>query len=230
MYCVKCGVRLQDGVPSCPLCQTPVWNPDADKAEPENRYSSRLPKRLPNERIPAAIFLTIVLGAVCSACFFFCMEQLGKVAWSGHVMLVSAVVYVCAVLPMWFRRPNPVIFVPVSFASIGGMLLYICVDTGGKWFLSFAFPVLSIITVLTTAAVVLLRYVGRWKLFIIGGLLIAIGGSSMLIEMFQHITFETRMFVWSPYAVSAFCGAGLFLLLAGIIKPLRQWLIRRAFL
>ena len=27
MYCVKCGVKLQDGTETCPLCQTPVWNP-----------------------------------------------------------------------------------------------------------------------------------------------------------------------------------------------------------
>ena len=36
MYCVKCGVRLQEGTENCPLCGTPVWNPDA--SEKENRY------------------------------------------------------------------------------------------------------------------------------------------------------------------------------------------------
>ena len=33
MYCVKCGVRLQDGVNSCPLCNTPVWNPEQPEQE-----------------------------------------------------------------------------------------------------------------------------------------------------------------------------------------------------
>ena len=32
MYCVRCGVRLQEGVACCPLCQTPVWNPDQKEA------------------------------------------------------------------------------------------------------------------------------------------------------------------------------------------------------
>jgi len=230
MYCVKCGVKLQEGIPSCPLCQTPVWNPDADAGSPAKQYPARYPKQQPSERIPAAIFLTIVLCSVCTACFFFCMEKLGRLAWSGHVMLACAVVYVCFVLPMWFRKPNPVIFVPSGFASVAGALLYICIDTGGEWFLPFALPVVLIAAVITTGTVTLFRYVGRWKLFILGGMLIAIGLSTMLVEMFQHLAFETRMFIWSPYTFSAFCGGGLFLLLCGIIRPLRQWLIRRAFL
>ena len=42
-----------------------------------------------------------------------------------------------AVLPLWFRRPNPVIFVPADFAAIGLYLLYINFATGGHWFLTF---------------------------------------------------------------------------------------------
>ncbi len=229
MYCVKCGVRLQDGVTACPLCDTPVWIP-TEQEQPAKRYSTLYPKRLPSERIPAAIFLTVFFLAVCTACFFYCMENLGGVGWSGYVLLCAAVVYVCAVLPLWFRKPNPVIFVPCGFAAVELGLLYICIATGGSWFLPFAFPVGMLACLLTTAAVTLFRYVGTQKLFITGGLLAAIGGSTMLVELFQSITFGTRMFVWSPYSLSAFVGAGLFLLLCGIIRPLRQWLIRRAFL
>ena len=32
MYCVKCGVRLQDGVGECPLCHTAVWMPEETPA------------------------------------------------------------------------------------------------------------------------------------------------------------------------------------------------------
>jgi len=42
MYCVKCGVKLQEGIPSCPLCQTPVWNPDADAGSPAKQYALTL--------------------------------------------------------------------------------------------------------------------------------------------------------------------------------------------
>ncbi len=231
MYCVKCGVRLTDDAERCPLCATPVWIPEnADIPKTNYGYSSVYPKKKENERIPAAIFLTIALAVISIVCLIFCLRTYGAIRWSGYVMSGIAALYMIAVLPMWFRRPNPVIFVPTSFIAVSAFLLYVCLYNQGDWFLSFAFPVVMLLGILTTAAVSLFRYVKGGKLFIIGGLLAALGASSMLIEYFQHITFDTKMFSWSLYAVSTFFLFGLFLILAGIIQSLREWLERRSFL
>lgn len=231
MYCVKCGVRLTDGTERCPLCTTPVWVPEnAEIQKASDGYSSVYPKKKENERIPAAIFLTIALAAVSIVCLVFCLRTYGSVRWSGYVMTGIAALYISAVLPMWFRHPNPVIFVPISFLAVGAFLLYVCLYNHADWFLSFAFPVVMLLGILTTAAVSLFRYVKGGKLFIIGGLLVALGAGSMLIEYFQHITFGTKMFSWSLYAVTTFSSVGLFLLLAAIIQSLREWLERRSFL
>ena len=229
MYCVKCGVRLQDSMKTCPLCGTPLWHPE-ETADDRGTYSDRLPGRRPSSTIPAAVFLTFLFVSVSLVCFIFCRHTYGEVRWSGFVMLGLAAAYMCFVFPLWFRRPNPVIFVPVGFAAVEGLLLYVCGATGGHWFLSFAFPVVTLAALVSTAAVVFFRYMGRRKLFIIGSLLIAIGSCTMLVEFFQHITFGTRMFAWSLYSVSVFSAGGLFLILCGTVRPLRDWLIRRAFL
>ena len=83
---------------------------------------------------------------------------------------------------------------------------------------------------LLTTLVVLLKYVQGGRLFIIGGWIIAAGGLSILVEFFQHITFGSRMFTWSLYVVSPCAALGIFLLLAGMIRPLREYLERRFFL
>lgn len=231
MYCVKCGVRLTEGTQRCPLCATPVWIPEnAEIVEADCGYPPVYPKKKVNERIPAAIFLTIALAAVSAACLIFCLRTYGAVRWAGYVLSGVAALYISGVFPMWFHRPNPVIFVPVSFLAVSGFLLYVNLHTGGDWFFSFAFPVVMLLGLLTTTAVILFRYVKGGKLFIIGGLLAALGAGSMLIEYFQHITFGSRMFTWSLYSVSTFFSVGLFLILAGIIKSLRDWLERRSFL
>ena len=43
MYCVKCGVKLEDTEKMCPLCGTVVFHPDIKRDEverlyPENNY------------------------------------------------------------------------------------------------------------------------------------------------------------------------------------------------
>lgn len=65
----------------------------------------------------------------------------GTIVWSGFAVGGLLLLYILAVLPLWFKRPNPVIFVPIDFAAIGVFLLYVNYATGGHWFLTFALPV-----------------------------------------------------------------------------------------
>lgn len=227
MYCVKCGVRLQEGTELCPLCATPVWNPD-EAAAPSN-FSTRFPRPEPDKRYPVLAFLTALLTVACLSCLIYCLHTYGKVLWSGYVMLGIAVFYICLVFPFWFEKRHPLIFVPLAFGAICGYLLYICLYNGGHWFLSFAFPVVMIVGAITTASVALFRHIKKGRIFIMGGLFVAIGGCTMLIEMFENITFGGRMFTWSLYSTSFFAALGLFLLVSGAIRPMREYLQRTLF-
>ena len=145
-------------------------------------------------------------------------------------MLGCALFYFAVLFPFWFERREPLIFVPLSFVLISGYLLYICLYTGGNWFLPFAFPVTMLTGLLTTASLALFRFGKRRRLLKTGILLVAIGCSAMLIELFASITFHTRMFAWSLYPVCAFSLIGLFLILCGLIPPWRAYLERKLFL
>ena len=228
MYCVKCGVRLQEGTEHCPLCQTPVWNPEAQA--PVKTYSQELPKTMRNQRIPGLAFLTALMLAVALSCLIFCLHTYKAVSWSGYVMLGIATFYICVLLPLWFYRPHPMIFIPLAFAAAEGYLLYICLYNHGHWFLSFAFPVVLLAAAIIIGGTALFRYVKKGKLIIIGGLFLALGGFTMLVELFQHITFWTKMFNWSLYTVSFLSAFGIFFLISGLIRPMREWLKRKLFL
>jgi hypothetical protein len=228
MYCVKCGVSLTDGVECCPLCGTPVWNPTEDCGE--KAYPCRYPDKSYGERVAGVALVTVIMAALCLSCLIFCLSTFHAAAWSAYVMLGAALFYIVAILPSWFRNPHPLIFVPADFVAACGYLLYICLSTGGHWFMSFAFPVVMLVCLLTTAAIALVKYVRKGRLIITGGLLLAIGGSSVLLEFFQHITFGSRMFAWSLYSVTAFGIFGVFLIVAGLVKPMREHLERKFFL
>ena len=229
MYCVKCGVRLSEGTERCPLCQTPVWNPDTPERV-ETTFSDRYPIPPKSKRYPLLAFVTAVLAAVSLSALIFCLKTLGGVYWSGYVMLGCALFYFAVLFPFWFDRRPPLLFIPLAFLLAGGYLLYICLYTGGHWFLSFAFPVTLLTGALTTGSVALFRGIRHSRLLLTGALLIVIGASMMLVELFASITFHTRMFTWSLYCVCGFSAIGLFLLLCGLIRPWRAYLERKFFL
>lgn len=227
MYCVKCGVRLQEGVTACPLCGTPVWNPEEKPGE--KTYPDTLPRRHSESNLPSLFFLTALTVVVIVVELAVCLKLYGALRWGGFAAGGVLLFYIVAVLPFWFRRPLMVVFLPVDFLAAGLFVWYIAFATGGRWFWSFAFPVIGIACLLTVGLYVLLKYVKRGKLFIFGGFLILVGGFTVLIELFESVTFHTPMFLWSLFPLAGFFTAGLFLLLGGIIPPLHRAIKRRLF-
>ena len=81
----------------------------------------------------------------------------------------------------------------------------------------------------TLLGIALFRYIKQGRLRLLALLLILIGGSFMLVEFFEHITFGTPMFVWSLYCVCGFGALGLFLFVATLIPPLHAHLRKTFF-
>ena len=230
MYCVKCGVALGDTEKQCPLCGTPVYHPDLPQADAEPLYpQDSMPPRQPH---PWGVLLivSILFLLPISICLTADLGINGQLNWSGYVIGVLLMLYVMFVLPSWFRKPNPVIFTPVSFAVIGLFLLYVCLATGGSWFLPFAMPVTGFLCLLVTAVVVLCRYTRKGLLYVFGGASLAMGGFMVLLEYLLHITFGLPgIGTWSFYPMIVFALLGIALILIAIVPSFRESLSRKFF-
>ena len=155
----------------------------------------------------------------------------GRITWSGFVVGGLVLLYILAALPMWFKRPDPVIFVPVDFAAIALFLLYVNYATGGHWYLSFALPVTGAAALLVCAMVTLLKYLPGAALYICGGALILSGGLAVLVEFLLNLTFGLHdKFLWSIYPLAVGVVLGAMLLVIAVNKPLRRSLHRKFFL
>lgn len=231
MYCVKCGVKLADTEKQCPLCGTVAFHPDIVREEVASLYP---PVRNPNPQVShwgalvivsTAFLLPILITLLCD------LQISGGVTWSGYVSGAMLVGYVIGVLPFWFRKPNPVIFVPCGFAAVGLYVLYIDLVTGGGWFLPFAFPVIGYVTLVVTAVIALVRYVKRGYLYIFGGALIAMGGLMPLMEFLINFTFRTKDFLmWSFYPLIVLALLGGMLIFLAICHPARESMERKFFI
>jgi hypothetical protein len=231
MYCVKCGVKLADTEVRCPLCGTRVFHPDIFREEGESLYPKRkLPKvRGKNYVMPVLFTAAFVLPFIIV--LLSDIQFNSGITWSGYVVGALLVLYAMFVLPGWFRKPNPVIFVPVSFGAIALFLLYVCLATGGSWFLPLAFPVTGFLCLLVTTVVVLTRYVRKGLLYVFGGASLAMGGFMVLLEYLLHITFHLPgVGTWSFYPLIVFFLLGAALILIAIVPSFRESLSRKFFI
>lgn len=230
MYCVKCGVALGDTEKQCPLCGTLAYHPEVPREDAPPLYpQDKMPPKQPHPW-GVLMIISILFLLPMSICLAADLQVNGQLNWSDYVIGVLLMLYTMIVLPGWFRKPNPVIFVPVSFGAIALFLLYVCLATGGSWFLPFAFPVTGFLCLLVTAVVVLCRYIRKGLLYVFGGASLALGGFMVLLEFLLHITFGLPgIGTWSFYPLIVFFLLGISLILIACIPPLRESLSRKFF-
>lgn len=230
MYCIQCGVKLSDTEKQCPLCGTIPFHPEIKQANAEPLYPKN---KYPLTQIsPFGTMIAIcVLFVLPILIVLLCDLQFHRaITWSGYVVGALITVYVNLILPFWFKKPNPVIFIPTGIATIGVYLLYINLYTGGDWFLSFAFPVVGFLGLLLTAVVTLLRYLPKGALYVFGGAFIALGAFMPLMEFLMKITFSIPFFGWCFYPLAALVLLGGLLLFLAICPPAKETMERKFFL
>ena len=231
MYCIKCGARLSDKEAVCPLCKTAVYHPDYDKESLTGSYPRKEFKS--EELSPKGILF--VISVLCALIFalpmVFEIWVYKTVNWSGYVSGGITLLYVTVFLPLWFRRANPVIFVPCDFAAAAIFLLYVDFNTIGGWFFSFALPVVMALCLIISALITLCRYIRRGYLYIFGGFTIALGAWCVLIDLLIRATFDIHARVyWSAFPLIALFVIGMMIIVIAIVKPLKESLRKMFFI
>ena len=230
MYCVKCGVRLAETEKVCPLCDLSTGeaitgrNP-ARPLYPENRYPEAPQK-------PRAVNGTILILFCIPmlVTFFTDIQSNGKQDWFWYVAGALVLAYLVFALPLWFRKPNPVILVPCDFAASALYLLLINTLTEGRWFFGFALPIVGSMGLVTTTVVVLLRYVRKGRLYIAGGVILATGAWLLFVEWLLSVVFRIRFTGWSLYPLTVLIPLGGLLIFLAIHSAAREKMERKFFI
>lgn len=232
MYCIKCGVELADSEKKCPLCGTVVFNPEVPRPDGAPPYPPEHTLNAGNVNRSGVMFIITMLFLLPIVTVLLADWQInGGIVWSGYVVGAVLLLYVVVVLPLWFRAPNPVVFIPVDFAAVMLYLLYIDLACGGHWFLSFAFPVCGGAMLIVTAAAALVRYVHGGYFFIIGGAFILTGLYNVLIEFLLNLNFNLHEgFIWSFYPLAGCVIIGAMLIVIGCSSQLRESLHKKFFI
>ena len=227
MYCANCGVKLADTEKACPLCGTEAYHPHIERPEVAPLYPKDfVPKRELSKATIHVIILTLFLIPIFVTLYADLYLDL-KATWSPYVIFSLAVIYIISVLPYWFKKPSPAIFVPVDFVAIALFLHYINYSINGDWFLTLAFPLITYLGITVTTVSILLYYLKKGHMYVIGALFIALGLFMDIIELFIMITFKLNFDGWSIYPMIPLVLLGLGMIVISISRNARAALARK---
>ncbi len=142
-YCVNCGVELEKGIKSCPLCDVAVINPaESNETPTAAAYPQRLeiPPSLNRRFIAFIISMVLIIPNVVVALVkFLFIESLP----TPFIYCGSVLCWVFFVLPLLFKKRMPFVlwFVDTVAVLAATRFVYFLVPDG-NWFVPLALPVI----------------------------------------------------------------------------------------
>ena len=230
-YCVNCGVRLADSEKICPLCSTPVINPNEKKEERDqtSAYPDSVEKFRPlNKKF---IIKLLWLGVFIVSGIVLLLDLLtnGRVTWSAYVF--GGVAYAGAILTFLSVRSKHLMFLCCGISTL--LLLYLIAWRSGgiRWFIELALPVTIIYFAYSEFCWLSISKKNSNPFFKTSLCLLAFSltliGTECVIDYFVE---KTVSLVWSLYAATPFAVVGLALLAISLNKKLMEDIKKRSFL
>lgn len=169
-YCVNCGVELDSSVKSCPLCHTPVINPNSlVSPEPELSYP---PYKGQVEQVSHRDFLiliSVVLGTTALTCFVLNLFLIPGASWSFPVIGTCFFLWVVFIPTTVFPNISKYIYFFLDGIALALALYLITFLTPNtSWFYQIAIPL--VLTVIFTAELITFL-VQKLPFFMLVGLL-----------------------------------------------------------
>lgn len=147
-YCVNCGVELAEDLKVCPLCNTPVINPN-EIPDPDVKSSFPKEKGKVEEvrQKDIAILISVVLGTTGVTCLILNLFVLDGTPWSLLVLGICLLLWVFS-LPLVICRKLPVyvslLLDGISTAALLYMITYL--TKSRDWFWGLGIPITVLVT------------------------------------------------------------------------------------
>lgn len=143
-YCVNCGVKLREGTKVCPLCNTPVINPnDTQLSGSEPFFPTRQESIQPVSKKASAIVLTSMFASVAICCGLLNLAMNPEMLWSLYTAGAALMFWIWFVVPLLWRKMPFLLRISVNMCAMAVYVFLIAVACGGmQWYWRLALPIL----------------------------------------------------------------------------------------
>lgn len=205
-YCVNCGVELDASLKHCPLCNTPVINPnELQKLTPPSPFPEQRGQVETVHRKDIAFLLTTFLVSMSVSCALLNFFAYKGVLWSFPIIGICLVIWVFAIPLAIYRR------IPIWLSIIlDGLttLLFLYMQTwltrSDEWFIRIGIPIVVLVTVLLEIVSLLyqkfpISFLGSALYFVVATALLCVG-----IEIILDLYFTGAVALgWSAVVLTA---------------------------
>lgn len=204
-YCVNCGVELEASLKNCPLCHTPVINPNELKdAMSLSPYPTEKGKVDVVKRKDFGILTSIVLIATSLSCLLLNLFVFPGSPWSLFIIGACLVLFVL-VFPAVIYTKLP-IYISLLFDGVAiGIYLYLITfnTASDEWFWMLALPIVALTTILVEIFTLLLRsfsisFLAISLYFFIEAAFLCVGIELLI----QHYVDKPLRLVWSAIVLT----------------------------
>ena len=166
-YCVNCGVKLEETLTKCPLCNTPVYHPQEEKTEKKvPPYPSERGTVEKVKRTDLAILLIVLFGSTAVGCGLLNLFVYKGSLWSLYVIGACLVFLVFSIPIMVYRKLPYILMVLIDGCAVLFYLALVAwVNHGMDWYVQIAVPVILLGTVLVAVLRYVYQHVSRSILF-----------------------------------------------------------------
>ena len=208
-YCVNCGVELEPSLKKCPLCNTPVINPNELQkiGEAVSPYPVKAGQVDVVKRKDLALLTCVVLIATSLCCLLLNLFVFSGSPWSLFIIGACLLLFVL-VLPVVIYTKLPIyLSLALDGAAIAFYLYMITFNTkSDRWFIYLALPIVILVTILVEIFTLLLHmfpiaFLTTALYFFIETALLCVG----LELLIKHYLNAPLMLVWSAIVLTI-CG------------------------
>lgn len=230
-YCVNCGVELEKGCGSCPLCDTPVINPkEIIKGNEKPVYPENLsiPKSLSKKYWVFVFSLVLLIPNLVLIILNALIFDSGVVK---YIVGGFAVAWIWFLFPLLWKKPIPVILIAIdAIALLCYLDLYKIYGDDNGWFNSIVLPVVITLWAICNLFVFWLKK-PRSKSLITIAVLGSISIMSFVIEICMNMFYSGKLQVVVSIVITACCVAlMMFFIFIEKSRRFKAWAERKLFM
>ena len=165
-YCVQCGVKLEQSLKKCPLCHTPVINPNELIAgalpSGTSPFATAKGEVEPMKKHDIGLWLTLVFGSTALACGILNLFVFNHNYWSIPVIGACIIMWLFFCPRMFLPQISIYANLMASAVSVIFYELAITLMTKqDRWFYGIALPITLVIMALTAVSGLFYKYVSK---------------------------------------------------------------------